>query len=53
MNVFLSAIPYLLLVLAAVGFILNLIADHYHVQHRMKIGILLVLLACISVMAMH
>jgi hypothetical protein len=53
MNLFLAAVPYALLLLAGIGFILNLMADHYHVQHRMKIGFLLVLLACISVMAMR
>jgi hypothetical protein len=53
MNVFLSATPYILLILAAIGFILNLMADHFHVQHRMKIGFVLVFLACVAVLAMR
>ena len=53
MNTFLLVAPYALLLLAALGFILNLIAEHFHVQHRMKIGFLLFILACLSVMAMR
>lgn len=53
MNTFLQIAPYALLLLASLGFILNLIADHFHVQHRMKIGIALVILACLSVAVMR
>lgn len=53
MPAFLQLAPYVLLILSGIGFILTFIADHYRPENRMKIGLLLVLLACLSVLALH
>lgn len=53
MNTFLLIAPYALLLLSGVGFILTFIADHYRPENRMKVGLLLVLLACVSVATMR
>ena len=43
----------LLLPVCGLGLFLLLLADNWHVQTRIKLAFLLVLLACAAVMAMH
>lgn len=50
--IWLEAIPYALLVLSGIGFILALIADGWTHERRMKIGILMIVMACVSVAVM-
>lgn len=52
-------LAYALLFLSALGIVLLLRTDHWHIQTRVKLGfvlmimLVLALLACLPVMAMH